>query len=189
MSKRILSALVTVLFSAGAAMAASVGGVDIPERATVGGQVLALNGAGLRTKFMVKVYAGALYLPRPAATTEEALSMEGPKRMHMHFIHKKLKKKKLTDAWREGFEGNLTAKEHEALSPLIDRFCALFKDTARGETYTFDYVPFEGAATKVYRNGKLLDTIKGEGFMRALLLIWLGERPADNSLKKAMLGG
>jgi long-chain acyl-CoA synthetase len=32
-------------------------------------------------------------------------------------------------------------------------------------------------------------TIPGEDFNRALLRIWLGELPADASLKKAMLGG
>ena len=32
-------------------------------------------------------------------------------------------------------------------------------------------------------------TIAGEDFNRALLRIWLGEQPADASLKKAMLGG
>jgi long-chain acyl-CoA synthetase len=32
-------------------------------------------------------------------------------------------------------------------------------------------------------------TIPGEEFNRALLRIWLGNQPADASLKKAMLGG
>ncbi|MBK5259345.1 MAG: chalcone isomerase family protein, partial [Thermoanaerobaculia bacterium] len=57
-------ALVTAFLAVTAvAEAATVGGVDISDKTTVGGQTLVLNGAGLRKKFFIKVYTGALYLP------------------------------------------------------------------------------------------------------------------------------
>ena len=50
-----------------------------------------------------------------------------------------------------------------------------------------DYLP--GAGTRVTVSGDDKGTIPGEEFNRALLRIWLGDQPADASLKKAMLGG
>ena len=40
----------------------------------------------------------------------------------------------------------------------------------------------------VNKNGKLLTTIRGLEFKKALFGIWLGEKPADKNLKKGMLG-
>ncbi|MGS0730103.1 chalcone isomerase family protein, partial [Shewanella sp. 0m-11] len=39
-----------------------------------------------------------------------------------------------------------------------------------------------------YKNGQAQATIAGEDFRQALLKIWLGKEPAQNSLKEAMLG-
>ena len=52
---------------------------------------------------------------------------------------------------------------------------------------TFDYLP--GTGTQISLNGRLLGTIAGVDFNRALLRIWLGNVPVQADLKKAMLGG
>ena len=41
-------------------------GVEFQPTARVGGQVLQLNGAGLRTRAFFKVYAAGLYVPQKA---------------------------------------------------------------------------------------------------------------------------
>ena len=43
--------------------------------------------------------------------------------------------------------------------------------------------------TRVVVNGEAKGIVAGDDFHRALLRIWLGDQPADTSLKKAMLGG
>lgn len=40
----------------------------VPAQLSEGGQALVLNGAGLRTKFVVKVYVAALYAGAKART-------------------------------------------------------------------------------------------------------------------------
>jgi len=35
---------------------------------------------------------------------------------------------------------------------------------------------------------KSLGLIEGDDFFRALLMVWIGEHPADTSLKKGLLG-
>ena len=56
--------------------ALQVGGVDVPEKVTVAGypQPLLLNGAGMRSKFFIDVYVGALYLPQPQTGVGDLLT-------------------------------------------------------------------------------------------------------------------
>ena len=168
------------------AHAAKVEGVTLPDTIEVGKTTLNLNGAGVRTKFFMDIYVGALYLPQKATDAKSAIAMDGPKRVHLHFVYKNVSKKKATNAWREGFQDNLSKAEHEAIAKRIERFCDIFNDTKSGETYSFDYLP--GMGTQVYHNGQLKDTIEGEDFMRGLLLIWIGDQPAHTGLRSYMLG-
>ena len=41
----------------------------------------------------------------------------------------------------------------------------------------------------VYKNGKEVGVVEGLDFKKALFAIWLGEDPADDDLKEAMLKG
>ena len=50
-----------------------------------------------------------------------------------------------------------------------------------------DYLP--GIGTRFTFNGITRLTIPGEDFNRAMLRIWLGDRPVDGRLKSALLGG
>ena len=76
--KRAIGIAVVVAGLAGAASAAEVGGVKLADKATVGGQELLLNGAGIRTRAVFKVYVGSLYLPAKAATLPSVLA-KGPR--------------------------------------------------------------------------------------------------------------
>ena len=61
------------LFLALPASAAEVAGTHIDDKASVAGSDLTLNGAGLRTRFMLKIYTIGLYLPKRG----EAVELEG----------------------------------------------------------------------------------------------------------------
>jgi hypothetical protein len=54
-------AALTLACSAQAAI--DVNGIKFEDLAKVGGKELKLNGAGMRTKLVIKVYAAGLYLP------------------------------------------------------------------------------------------------------------------------------
>ncbi len=48
---------------------------------------------------------------------------------------------------------------------------------------------WDGKATQLRIDGKSVGApIEGENFYRALLRIWLGEKPVQEDLKKALLG-
>ena len=63
--------------------AADVAGVHFDDHAAVAGSDTVLNGAGLRTRFMLKVYAIGLYGPKRADTVETFAAVPGPKRIQI----------------------------------------------------------------------------------------------------------
>jgi hypothetical protein len=168
-------------------LAKEVAGVALPETITLGSKPLVLNGAGIRSKFFVKVYVGALYLPARTRDTAAVLRHTGPVAIHMHFLHSEVTQEKLVNAWNEGFEANLDAAERDKLKPRIERFNGLFRTVRKGEVIRLAYQP--GTGTTVSIHDETRGVIKGEDFMQAWLRIWLGKEPADASLKKGLLGG
>lgn len=59
-------------------------------------------------------------------------------------------------------------------------------EVPEGTRITLDYLPATG--TRLTIAGRVLGTIPGERFNRAILKIWLGDRPIQLSLKQALLG-
>ena len=181
------AALAALLAGAGAG-AVEVSGVDVPDTASVDGQNLALNGAGLRSKFFVSIYVGALYLGRAGADSADAvLAQPGPKRVSMHMIYDDLSRQKITDAWLDGFQDNTPEADLEAMMPRVEQFNALWPDLKGGDTVHVDFPA--GAGVRVTINGKAVGEVEGDDLQRAVLRIWLGDDPADGDLKRSMLGG
>lgn len=186
MQKQIITVLLTLFFST-SSLAVEVAGVPVPEQIPIaGGEALILNGAGTRSKFFIKVYVGALYLPTRTTDADQAIDMPGEKRVLMHFVYDDVPAAKITKGWEEGFRNNLDAGAFAALQDRLQRFNGLFVDMTEGDQVVFDYSPGQG--TRVTVKGEERGLIEGDDFMRALLLVWLGEEPADSGLKAAMLG-
>ena len=69
----------------------------------------------------------------------------------------------------------------------IEQFIAVFQEKIRpGDTYDLIYLPAKGV--DVYKNGALHSSLAGLDFKQALFGIWLCDKPAQQSLKAAMLG-
>jgi hypothetical protein len=60
------------------------------------------------------------------------------------------------------------------------------KEIKEDDSYDLIYVP--GKGVEVYINGEYTSVTEGLAFKKALFGIWLSEKPAQKSLKKAMLG-
>ena len=83
-------------------------GILIPETCTVDGQVLSLNGCGLRTKFFLKIYAGALYTPAKITQASSLYRSDQPKVIRMRFIYRRVSAGRMRDAFAEKFGVDLT---------------------------------------------------------------------------------
>ena len=98
--------------------------------------------------------------------------------------------RQLTDALEEGIRANSSEAELAALKERIDALVATMNEigSAKEKTViTLDFLPESG--TRVTVDGEARGKpIPGEDFFVALLRIWLGEKPVDADLEKAMLG-
>lgn len=184
---KLLVVLIGLLLSS-PALSTSIGGVEIPEQVRLPDlePALVLNGAGIRKKFFISVYVGALYLPTRQTDVQELLMTPTANRVLMHFVYSRVAKRKMDDAWRKGFENNLTAAQHVDVKERLEHFVAMFGDMHEGDQVWLDYVP--GSGTRVSINGVLQGTIAGADFNAALLAVWLGRYPVSESLKNAMVG-
>lgn len=177
---------VVLIFAVQSSGAREIAGVKLPETDTMENKALVLNGAGIRKKFFVKVYVGALYLTKKQTTVAQILSDPESKRIVMSFLYKEVSAEKLVSGWNEGFDSNNSAEELGVLQDRIEQFNSFFTTVHKGDVIRLDYIPEQG--TRVWINDKLKGTVAGEDFSRALLKIWLGSEPADAGLKDAMLG-
>lgn len=170
-----------------AAGAMDVGGVTIPDRASVGGQELVLNGAGVRTRAFFKVYVGALYVPAKAHTLADVLA-KGPRRIQLTLL-RNLTPDQLVDALVDGLKANNGEAELAAVKAQQEQMVATMK--AFGDVKEKDVVTIDaaGGGTQIGLNGQVKATIPGDAFNAALTKVWLGDKPAQDDLKKAMLGG
>lgn len=186
--RTVMTAIATVALAWSAAThAVEVGGVNLPDKQSVGGQELVLNGAGVRTRAIFKVYVGALYVPAKATSVQGVLA-KGPRRIQMNVL-RNLTPDQLVDALVDGMKDNNSEAELAAVKAQQDQLVAAMKglgNVKEGDIVALDY--FNGV-THVVLNGQSKATIPGDAFNAALTKVWIGEKPAQADLKKAMLGG
>jgi hypothetical protein len=164
-------------------------GTRYAPSAQVGSATLQLNGAGIRYKFVIKVYTAALYLGSKTGSVEQVLSQPGPKRMHVVML-RDIDANELGKLFTRGMQDNAPKEEFSKFIPGTLKLAEIFsaqKKLKAGDSFFVDFVP--GVGTTVLVNGKpTAEPIKEPEFYSALLRIWLGDRPADSSLKDALLG-
>jgi hypothetical protein len=179
--------LYVVIFSTGVE-ARQLDDVTLPDSVMLDGTdvTLQLNGMGYRTKFVFKIYVGALYTETRAETRDAVQALKGPKRVAMHMVYDEVEREKIIDGWNDGFEENNSDQQLAKLQARIKTFNSYFPDLKKGDVLLYDFIP--GTGTRVTINGEVKGIVEGADFYAALLDIWLGEEPADDDLKEAMLG-
>lgn len=171
------------------AIAAEVAGVHLDDKTSLSGNELVLNGSGLRTRFMLKVYAMGLYLPSRATAPEAIAATAGPKRIQIVTL-RELTAEQFADALVEGLKKNHSEADFAKLQARSDDFrnaLLSLKTAATGTRINLDWLPGSGTRLSVGNEIRGKD-IPGEDFYRGLLRIWLGDKPVDPDLKNALLG-
>ncbi len=185
--KKILACLLLSICTG--AIGAEVAGVKLADTAKMGATDLVLNGAGLRNKFVFKVYVLGLYLPAKKTSAADVLSSPGPKRIQIQML-RDVDAAEFGEALEEGIKANHSQTEVAALASRLAVLNALMKEIKEAKTgmvILLDWIP--GAGTQVtIANQPRGKPIEGEDFYRALLRIWLGDNPVQADLKKGMLG-
>jgi hypothetical protein len=185
MLKRTLAAALALAFAAPAS-GKVVHGRELPEAIDVGGVRLVLNGAGIRTRFLFKVYVGALYLPAPSGDAAGIVAADVPKCVRMIFL-RNVGRDTLRKAYHQGIERNSPGAMVPALEAQLDRLSdALPEEIKAGSELAVTYQP--GRGTTISTGDGTRATVEGKEFADALFRTWLGDHPADHDLKDAMLG-
>jgi hypothetical protein len=176
-------------FPAPALAAVEVAGVKFDDTATVAGKELKLNGAGLRTKVIFKVYAAGLYLTEKKTTVADVLGSAGPRRVAINML-RDVSSDEFGKSFMEGLNSNTDKIERTRILPQTMKFGEVFaqiQTLKKGDQMLLDWLPGEG--TQCYVNGKKLGELMPDvAFYNAVLRIWLGDKPVDSSLKPALLG-
>jgi long-chain acyl-CoA synthetase len=180
--------LTAFLFAAPLAQAVEVGGVRIEEHAKVGTTDLLLNGAGIRTRIFFKVYVGALYLPKKTNSAAAVIDSTEPRRVVLHML-RDLDADALFGALLDGLKKNHGEAELAKLKPDTDQFERLMRSIGNAKTGDVIGIDFSTQGIDVAFNGEARGSVASDAFGRALLKVWLGDKPADGDLKRAMLGG
>lgn len=180
-------ALPILLFAALPAPARTVEGVNLPDTLTLAGekQPLVLNGAGLRTKYMFRIYVGALYTAQPVTEAGRVLDATTPRVMRMQFL-RALRADQMATGWKEGFAANQSGEAMKVLAARLAQFNQLMPDVKVNDVLQINLRP--NGDTQVLLNDQPRGAVPGADFQRALLEVWLGRSPADKDLKAALLG-
>jgi hypothetical protein len=158
--------------------------VTKPNTANVDGGTLQLNGIGLRSMFMVKVYVAGLYLEQKSSDADAIIKTNTRKRIVMQFIHG-VSKDQLVDSFTESFTNNSPDATNNVKADT-DLLFGVLESVKSGDQMVFTFVP--GAGTTFTVNGHDKLTIADPALSSALFSVWLGPKPPTASVKKGLLG-
>lgn len=177
----------TALALATPAAAAEVAGVAVPEHAQVDTTPLVLNGAGLRKKLFFKVYVAALYLPAKSTDAPAIVASPAPRRVVMHLL-RDLDADTLYNALLDGLKANHTPEQLGAFKAETAQMETIMRGIGNAKSGDIVGLGFTPEGTTIDFNGTARGRIASPDFSAALLRIWLGSKPIDEDLKRALLG-
>ena len=184
------AASLSLLSGTAVAQAVELEGVKFEPTVQVGGAALQLNGAGIRTRAVFKVYAAGLYVPQKATSAATLLGQKGPRRVAIGML-RNVDADSFAGALNDGLKANLSEQQLAGFKSQIDALNANLKavgEAKKGDLIHLEFTPEAG--TRVLVNGQARGSaIPGDEFFAAVLRIWIGDKPVDASLKKALVGG
>jgi Chalcone isomerase-like len=172
-----------------AAQSIKIGPVTFEPEATMGGQKLLLNGAGMRIRAIFNVYAAALYTSRKVSKNEDVLKTDLPKRMHL-VSQRDLKGDEFGSLFAKAMENNASREEFAKSVTSVMKMGQVFadaRDFKKGDVILVDYLPARGIII-THKGKQMGDPFVGNEFHTLMFKIWFGPKPVDEALRKALLG-
>jgi hypothetical protein len=174
-------------------------GVGFSETMNYEGTDLVLAGAGLRSKMMFKVYAGALYIDSAAKSALASLKSKAnkpdqsvydaisdgnfAKLFSLHFV-RDVDSGKIVEAYKESLEKNIDMKAADVQKDAEAFLTASKVDMKEGQEMK---VFIKGDEVTVTTPSGTAQPIKNAKLAAAVARIWLGKEPISEDLKKGMV--
>ena len=153
----------------------------------LGGKEVVQDGSGIRTKWGMKVYSAALFVPQElkGAADTQIVNADQPMSVYMSILSGMVTKDKFVTSVSEGFDMAASAGYGTADKQA---YINLFSNEviSKGDTFNNYYIPGQGLT--VTHNNKVIGTIKGLQFKKAFFAMFIGPKPIQASLKNGMLG-
>ncbi|MFQ3172457.1 MAG: hypothetical protein ACI9DG_002498 [Oleispira sp.] len=183
---RMLTSFFMVIALMAQVNAKEVNNVEIADSIQVSEQLLVLNGVGVRSKFFLDLYVGALYSSKKSTDGDALILADETMTIRLYVTSSFIDGERMSEATLDGFvkstSGNLAPIQQE-----IELLLAVFRDAVDDkDVFDLQYVPNQGVS--VIRNGDLKILVPGLEFKQALFGIWLSDDPVQEDLKKGMLG-
>lgn len=178
---------VCLLVLSNQAFSKQIAGIEVPETKTVAQTQLTLNGAGIRSKFFMDLYVGSLYLKAPETIADKVITLDETMMVQLDITSGMITSDRMIEAIEEGFD-SATNGNTQPINSEIEQFISIFSEPIKiKDNFQLLYQPQRGLT--VLKNNKVInEQAISPTFKRALFAIWLGDKPAQKSLKKAMLG-
>lgn len=184
MAFRLFCLLVLMLFSVASSLNADE--FEAPREVRIGDAVLVLNGSGLRNRMFIDLYIGSLYLSRKDSDAKSVIESDEPMAIRLSIVSSIITAEKLRDATLDGFQSVLD--DTVTLDDRIEQFLGAFAEPVEvGDSFLLSW-NVSVNMLQVRRNDVLVEQVEGLDFKQALFAIWLGDDPAQKSLKDEMLG-
>jgi Chalcone isomerase-like len=164
-----------------------VEGVTLPKVFQWNDLALPLSGAGLRTQFFFNVVVIALYGSIDSSDPSGSTRVNFPVVVDIHFL-RDVDWDDITAELDYGLKANQTKEEMMILAPAIKQFDAVIKTAGEVKEGSTLSLLLRESDVEVRLNKKLLGTNSTPGLSTALIKIWLGDHPIQESVKKALLG-
>lgn len=152
------------------------------------GVTLRLTGAGVRAVAWFKGFTVGLWVAEPTARPEGLLGQAGPKRLRLRMLVD-VPAAELVKALQRGVQKNHAPEELARLAPAMARLEALLQalGTLRnGDALDLDHLPGRGLQLS-FQGQARGEPVPGDDAFRAVLRIFIGNRPVDEALKAALL--
>jgi uncharacterized protein YfaP (DUF2135 family) len=184
-----VAGIAAALLVSASVSAMEIAGVKLEPKTKVGNAELVLNGAGLRKRVIVNVYVGALYLQEKKSNGNDVINAAGAKRIYLHML-RDLTGQQFVDAMKESVKYNTPQAELDKLAAELNEFYAqlgTITEMKSGTAVAVDFVP--GSGIQLSASGKSMGKpIASPDLFKAVMRIYVGDKPVDEGLKKGMLG-
>jgi hypothetical protein len=131
-------------------------GVAIPQSTSVDGRKLVLNGVGLESMFMVRVYVASLYLETPSSDPALIISSRQEKVLTLHFLHS-IGANQIMSSMERDIIDNSPILSHDQ---VVDRDQLLKSLKAVRPGNELRFVISSTGETLVFQNGRMIADLK-----------------------------
>ena len=163
-----------------------MGDVAFNRKISTGGQILQLNGAGIRNLWFLDLFAVGLYVDTLNSNANQIIESERPQALRIVIMSNLVTISKFKD----GIDDIIRKRLKDDVR-LIENDLALFKSLLGGEMKPGSeiyavYEPSKGL--KVFRDGKYTGIVPGNTFKKETLQLWIGELCVSDDLRDELLG-